>query len=324
MKPSKLIKLNLKPSNTSKQYPSSMFQTLTLSKQSLNNTLKTSITFSSPTKIPKNVNEYKHLLETRYLAQGDLDWTLDLRLYDKQLKPISTYRELKTISPSFYDADLKKFRKTKSKNSKIIEPLTLRDNPFSLSHLVKGNANLINESMLNFETTLRCFGLPKGVKTVTHKNQWKNFPFNKVTITNENKILPPLRDKEKANLRKIDKYVLRNYITLYKKKKYGNDNIQYKQMIPDKSSQSIYLGEHLSLKEYNNTYESKNIQNIRHILANHSNSLAKFENGLRGGYELTSREYNNKLRQSIIEKNKKLIKQKKKKKNKINRTVSPK
>lgn len=266
-------------------------------------------TFSplSDVKYPKNINEYIHLIETRNLAQSDLDWTLDLRTYKKQNTQPTSHPEIITSPPSFYEDDFMKFKTCKNKCRLMVDPFTLKDNSYSLAHLVKGNVNFIDKSMLNFETTLRHFHLPKGVKPVNHKSNWKSIAYNKTDVVDKNKSLPPLKDTK--TIEKIDKFVFKNYITSYGNIKFGDNTIKIRKLLPDKGSNYVKLGEHLSLREYNGKYDSKNIQGIRHILRNHTNSLAKFEIGLREGYETTSRDYNNKIRNGSIAKNFKIKKQ---------------
>ena len=96
--------------------------------------------------------------------------------------------------------------------------------------------------------------------------------------------------------------MLRRYVPKYEKGECDNKEIRKKVMIPDKKTTLDKLGEHLSLDRYNQNYDIKNIQGIRHILGRHSNSMAHFEIGLRGGYEETSRTVSNKRRMEKINK----------------------
>ena len=57
------------------------------------------------------------------------------------------------------------------------------------------------------------------------------------------------------------------------------------------------------MTKYSQKYPEKNIQGIRHILANHSNSMSNFELGLREGYDETTKIHNNKKRAELIAKN---------------------
>ena len=59
-------------------------------------------------KIPKNVNQYSHLIDCYYITGSDIEYMLALRHYDK-LGPVS--KDLSPNSPSFYDTDLEKYKK---------------------------------------------------------------------------------------------------------------------------------------------------------------------------------------------------------------------
>ena len=248
------------------------------------------------TKYPKNINEYKHLMNNFQMNQADLDWTLYLRNY-KPNKKFTKFNPGSFNPPTFYEDDFSKYQ-TRSQMNRTGDPFLLTDNTFKLSHLVK---RTIDHGQLNFETTLRSFKIPKGVKVVKHTEEWKAIPNNPISKIEDN-FLPPLTEQDQHNLNKIDKFVLRRYVPKYEKGECDNKEIRKKVMIPDKKTTLDKLGEHLSLDRYNQNYDIKNIQGIRHILGRHSNSMAHFEIGLRGGYEETSRTVSNKRRMEKINK----------------------
>src|SRR5690606_37591306 len=39
-------------------------------------------------KFPKNINEYRHIIDTLQVKDKDLEWVLDLRTYTKMVKPL--------------------------------------------------------------------------------------------------------------------------------------------------------------------------------------------------------------------------------------------
>lgn len=51
--------------------------------------------------------------------------------------------------------------------------------------------------------------------------------------------------------------------------------------MPSKTACLDFLGDHVGLDKYTFKYDTKNINDIRHLLAYHSNSTARFENSLR-------------------------------------------
>lgn len=97
----------------------------------------------------------------------------------------------------------------------------------------------------------------------------------------------------------MDKYVLRKYIPTYDQSYCGTQQIKRKKMILDNSTLD-YFGDHLSMNKYSQRYDVNNIQSIRHILSDHSNSMSQFEIGLREGYEQTTKTEGNKKRMNKI------------------------
>ena len=225
---------------------------------------------------PKNINEYVHLLKNHAFTQGDLDWTLELR--DEKKKKWKIPKEISFNAPSFYDNDFENYaRKTKIPSTP--EPFLHYDNPFKLNHLVSKNCNIINSSQINYESTLRKNKPIKGVKICKHNQEWKNLAYTpRATSTS---FLPPLREKSKENLQRINKYVIRDYEHFNEKIEYEHDKIIRKTVRPNKKFAADWLGEHLEREKYNMKYKTKNVNSVRHLLHNHGNSLSGFEIGLR-------------------------------------------
>ncbi len=243
---------------------------------------------------PKNINEYVHLLKNHAFTQGDLDWTLELR-DDKKKWKIS--KEISFNPPTFYENDFENFaRKTRVPTAP--EPFLHYDNPFKLNHLVQKNCFIINSSQINYESTLRKYKPSKGVKLVKHNEQWKNLAYSPKALSTN--FLPPLREKSKENLQRINKYVVRDFEHFNEKMQYENDKIIRKTVRPNKKFAADWLGEHLEREKYNLKYKTKNINSIRHILCNHGNSLSNFEIGLR---TFGNKEFNPLTHPKIIIKN---------------------
>ena len=58
--------------------------------------------------VPKNVNEYRHIIEIRSTQGSDVEYMLGLRHYNK-INRIE--KNISTNAPSFYERDLEKYRK---------------------------------------------------------------------------------------------------------------------------------------------------------------------------------------------------------------------
>lgn len=234
--------------------------------------------FPSDSLIPKNINEYKHLIDETRLVQSDIDWALGLRWKKPPMKRYIPFDVSSSSPPSFFDADSMKYKEKASKPTN--NPFFKTDNGFKLYHLVQDKARKgFNLDMLMFESTLRNFRLKDGSKSVQHTNKWHNLPYDpKARFHN---FLPPLTQKNKDNLMKISKYVTRPFASTYKKIKYNEEDLLVKTMQPDMNCTMDFLGHHNLLNNYSAKYQIQNLGKIRHILSTHSNSLSLFESGLR-------------------------------------------
>lgn len=232
--------------------------------------------------IPKNINEYKHLIDETRLVKSDIDWTLGLRSKEPPMKRYIPFDISSSSPPSFYDEDAIKYKQKARKPNN--NPFYKTDNGFKLYHLIQDKARKgFNFDMLMFETTLRNFKLKDGSKSVHHLQKWHNLPYD--PKGSFHKFLPPLSQNNKDNLMKINKYVTRPYACTYKKIKYNEEDILVRSVRPDMNSTMDFLGHHNLMANYSANYQIKNLGLIRHILGTHSNSVSLFESSLRSYYK---------------------------------------
>jgi len=224
--------------------------------------------------IPKNINEYFHLLKNMETNKMQIDWTLTLRTPIK-IKKIKHNQSC----PSFYEKDLLKYKK--KLQTKSNEPFFLKTNPFELNKLVNNKINTISFQTLNYESTLRTSKFPKGFKPYIHKKNWENIEYYPSLKLNDS--LPPLRSFSKDTLKKIDKYCVKSYDNNIMKINFNNQKI-IKRIIKPKGINN-WRGEHLETI-YKEKYDDRNFVNNLHILKKENLTLSKFEIGLRS--------YNNK------------------------------
>ena len=285
-----------------KSYPNNMNKTKSLSNSNSNSNNKV-------ISVPKDINQFKHLISQFTITPSDLEWAFHLRAYQRSsLSSSSTLHNTSTTTtipnpPSFYDEDFAKHRKrTKLRLLYSNDAFYKGTNSFSLYHLIQNSkASSINPTLLNFQSTLRDFNYNKKT-TLTKSNStsnWINLAYRPVYNEMQSSYLPPLLAKSKEKYKKLDNYILKRYKIAIEKMKYRNDTINKKTVIKDDTHLPIYSCAHLSMSKYTPTYENKNIGQIRHLLKQ-SNSTAKFEIGLREGFELTTRNFNNKLRENNI------------------------
>ena len=277
-----------------KSYTNNMNKTKSLSNNTCNNKV---------INVPKDINQFKHLISQFTITPSHLECAFQLRAYQRLLSSTSSSTTTIPNPPSFYDEDFAKHRKrTKLRLLYSNDAFYKGTNSFSLYHLIQNSkASSINPTLLNFQSTLRDFNSNKKT-TLTKSNStsnWINLAYRPVYNELQSSYLPPLLAKSKEKYKKLDNYILKRYKIAIEKMKYRNDTINKKTVIKDNTHLPIYSCAHLSMSKYTPTYENKNIGQIRHLLKQ-SNSTAKFEIGLREGFELTTRNFNNKLRENNI------------------------
>ena len=154
--------------------------------------------------LPKNVNEYKHLLKKSNLVGADIEWVLDLREKSK-----IDYNELiKKVkeAPSFYDEDFNNYKnKLEKENKKIMSNTQNCFNKLKLNEAVdyKDNTNMnqtshlfkprptVDKNIINFEVNLRDYRI-KEDKSKMNKtgNSWISIGYKTSPNFIENKKTP--------------------------------------------------------------------------------------------------------------------------------------
>lgn len=160
--------------------------------------------------LPKNINEYRYMIEKYQIRDTDIEWIFELRGYNKK----NNFKSLKNVSinqPSFYNDDFEKYKKKVEKDlkEKSENPLRLKGNTGDYEHLLLKRLNLpANPIQFGFDSTLRQFN---GFKSV-HGPQaaWKTLNINsKKDLLNT--YLPPVTKNSIRNVQSIGKFVSRPY-----------------------------------------------------------------------------------------------------------------
>jgi len=237
---------------------------------------------------PKNQNQYLQILSNRDATLGDIKWCTKLRNYfednknNKQKEEDEGRLKIKTFkSPSFYDADLEKYKKRNKTNEIKNRPLSSKITNYNyVNHLLTNRfAGSANGDIFNFETTLRQYNNDK--ELLKAEKNWKELPY-KFLEKQYPIFLPPTTDNDKLNWKKIEKYTYKPCVTDYKKVTVGKDEILQRKFIKSNNGISYgNIGEHLSYEPYTDVYQDINSSKNKHILTHHGNSLCHFELGLR-------------------------------------------
>lgn len=250
--------------------------------------------------LPTNINCYQHLIRgTNFGIYDNLNWALRLRDYShKGLNNIKVidykdyyYREDDNANlaksekikltdnfnpPSYYEKDLKKYIKRMQPS---IRPLITQLNPNfdKIKHLLFGNNNgKVNMSQFIFETTLRNLKKPKSIGN-------KKFEILPVVKTNKNlvKFLSPVTEPGIQNLKKIEKYISKNYQYSLQDASIGSDKFKKKVIYNNRNYTVSGIGETLGDEKYNNIFGDNNMFSNKRLLSTHTNDQCKFELGLR-------------------------------------------
>ena len=217
--------------------------------------------------LPKNVNEYRHVIEQYSSQESDLEWILMLRRH----QPIKTIqKEINANPPNFYNKDYEKYRaKTETDNN--MRKNKMKINLGTYKHIIK--RPYLNSSMFNFETTLR-----------TNSNlsrNWKSLNFSSKNNLFDT-YLPPLLTQSKENLTKLGDFVSRPLIQIDTKVTVNGNEIRQRKFEPSTERTSRSPFEHFISNKYNDRYSIKNVNAIKHIMnSENSNINTLWETNLR-------------------------------------------
>ena len=269
-----------------------------------NNKLKTSLIQNII--LPRNINCYTHLIRGKNVGNyAEINWVLRLRDYGQNNNGSKTidykdyyYRKNNDLEkvedikheqikltdnflpPHFYDDDLQKY---KNKLKKFDKSLILKLNPnyYKIKHLIYRNkGDLSNYSQFHFATTLR------NIKSYREEKN-KKFQILPVCEKNNNnihkiaKFLAPQTKYGKINLKKIEKYLIKNHDYKFEETRFEGQKIMRKIFTQNDKYTISGKGETLGDLKYNNNFYDNNMFANKKILQTESNPMCKFELGLR-------------------------------------------
>ena len=210
--------------------------------------------------LPKNVNEYRHVIEQYSSQESDLEWILMLRRHQPR-KTIQ--KEINANPPNFYNKDYEKYRaKTETDNN--IRKNKMKINLGTYKHIIK--RPYLNSSMFNFETTLR---------TNSNSNlsrNWKSLNFSSKKNLFDT-YLPPLLTQSKENLTKLGDFVSRPLIQIDTKVTVNGNEIRQRKFEPSTERTSRSPFEHFISNKYNDRYSIKNVNAIKHIMNSENSNI---------------------------------------------------
>jgi hypothetical protein len=242
-----------------------------------------------PDSFPKNVNEFRHIIDDIKCGRADVEFMLELRRHKKRDNNLD---KVHTNEPSFYQNDLSKY-----KNKNILKPeekKMLQVNIGQYKYILSDRTKYaINDSTFKYEVRLRTEppSLSKSVDIKYSENnknsdnvqnkkssfinikKWDNTNIPK-HVNLFNSLLPPILPQSKEIFAKNENRIGRPII-VRRKDAYIN-GIKIKSRIFDYNSVIAlrYPSEHFPNSRYFNDYGVGNLGEISHLLKDDNRTMS--------------------------------------------------
>ena len=215
--------------------------------------------------VPKNVNEYRHIIEIRSTQGSDVEYMLGLRHYNK-INRIE--KNISTNAPSFYERDLEKYRK---KNIlKYFDRQLLKTNIATFEHILDHPAGLpANNIIFRYETTIRN---EKEDEKKNNKNKrfFNPNPWNSTSFPHTKNLfdtfLPPILPNSKNIFDKIKDRCGRPIIQINGKYDLNGEKLRQRKFELSNNVTLRSPSDHLPSSRYNNDFGTRNMGEISYLL----------------------------------------------------------
>ena len=232
-----------------------------------------------PDKFPKNVNEFRHIMDDVNCCRADIEFMLDLR---RPRKFLSKDKSSTLGEPQFYQEDLNKYRNKTMK--KPDEKRLLQTNIGIFRQIFSNRAKVaINNTTYRYEIGLRTepnkISKSIGKKEVEDKkvSPKQKIPWNSTTIPVEKSLfdtlLPPILQPSKEVFSKMENRISRPIIRIKKDGFIEGRKILGRIFDYNKTLAKRYPSEHFPSSKYINDYGTQNINVIRHLLADDNRTM---------------------------------------------------
>ena len=232
-----------------------------------------------PDKFPKNVNEFRHIMDNVNCCRADIEFMLDLR---RPRKFLSKDKSSTLGEPQFYQEDLNKYRNKTMK--KPDEKRLLQTNIGIFRQIFSNRAKVaINNTTYRYEIGLRTepnkISKSIGKKEVEDKKvaPKQKIPWNSTTIPVEKSLfdtlLPPILQPSKEVFSKMENRISRPIIRIKKDGFIEGRKILGRIFDYNKTLAKRYPSEHFPSSKYINDYGTQNINVIRHLLADDNRTM---------------------------------------------------
>lgn len=222
---------------------------------------------------PKNVNEFKHIMDDITCGVPNIEYMLQLRHHKKI---VNINRNIPQNSPSFYEDDFHKYKNKLTK--KFNDNQLLRINLGKFRQLFADRARYaINDTQYKFEVTLRTnsSGTKNQSKNMDNKEKLNNFSRNKKPWDSTNiprskslfdTMLPPVLNKSKEIFGRLDDKIGRPLISVKRDGYINGEKVKQRIFEFNKNIALRYPSEHFPSSRYANDYGIQNIGAFKHLL----------------------------------------------------------
>jgi hypothetical protein len=169
----------------------------------------------SKDRLPQNINDYKHLMDSIYLTGKDIEWVLKLRGHKKK-KPGEEEKNKNIVPPSFFLKDNTHYFEVKEQLEKnaLHRLWNHTGNSRDFEHLMnKRVGEKTNSTQLSYETNLRVF--PPKCRGPLPKFDWHPITTLRRSNSQVPRILAPLLPISSKNLENLGNLVVRPYDRVY-------------------------------------------------------------------------------------------------------------
>ena len=266
------------------------FKSLTTKSSSLN---EKNLLRPISSKFSVNINDFRFLFDaTNRESSVATRWVLNLRVFEDFKK---TKKRL-LGEPSFYQNDLEKFIKRRNKITKSKSSIVFNtsSNITQYKHFFKRNddnhGTYLTTPLLTFNTNLRT-----DIHTLP-KNKWisdRNVNTNKFYYSCSNFYKRDIKGKL------IDQNIMRPYKIEFSKTAYNGTNLWVKSAKRDERNAYNIMGQHLSLRPYNDEYKEKNVNKIKEFMKGIDVSQSRI------WYHMNLRNYNENIKNDRFNKERK-------------------